>query len=104
MEPNQEPVLWIVCEVYYPEMISTGYYLTTIAEGLARDRPVKVICGQPNYANRGTTAPQHEVRNGVEIFRVGSTRLNKNRIINRIVNMTTIGATMMWACLRQPWP
>jgi len=101
MEPNQEPVLWIVCEVYYPEMISTGYYLTTIAEGLARDRPVKVICGQPNYANRGTTAPQHEVRNGVEIFRVGSTRLNKNRIINRIVNMTTIGATMMWACLRQ---
>jgi hypothetical protein len=63
-----KPRLWVVCEVYYPEKISTGYYLTSIAEGLADDFDVKVLCGQPNYAARGTVAPKHEFRNGTEIF------------------------------------
>ena len=36
-EIKNKPRLWIVCEVYYPEKISTGYYLTSIAEGLADD-------------------------------------------------------------------
>src|SRR4051812_1720521 len=39
--------LWVVTELYYPEETSTGYYLTRIAEGLAEDRDVKVLCGQP---------------------------------------------------------
>lgn len=95
-----KPRLWIVCEVYYPEMISTGYYLTAIAEGLADEFDVKVICGQPNYAGRGTVAPRHETRNGVEIFRVWSTTLDKNRIPNRVVNMLTIGASTFLRELR----
>lgn len=93
--------LWIISEVYYPEMISTGYYLTTTAESLADDREVKVICGQPNYASRGTVAPKHETRNRVEIFRVPSTRMDKNRILGRVVNMITLGMSMTWACVRR---
>ena len=46
--------LWVISELYYPEETSTGYYLTKIAEGLADDFEVKVICGQPNYSRRGT--------------------------------------------------
>ncbi|MFN6963416.1 MAG: glycosyltransferase family 4 protein [Pyrinomonadaceae bacterium] len=93
-EHAQKKRLWIVTEVYYPEMISTGYYLTSIAEGLTADFDVKVICGQPNYAARGTIAPYREVHNGVEIFRTWSTRLDKNVIPYRVVNMFTLGASM----------
>ncbi|HTH50668.1 MAG TPA: glycosyltransferase family 4 protein, partial [Pyrinomonadaceae bacterium] len=95
------PCLWIVSELYYPEMTSTGYYLTTIAEGLSADRVVRVICGQPNYANRDLTAPKHDEHNGVEIFRVVGTRLDKNRIVNRLVNMLTFGTSVFASCLRR---
>ena len=27
--------IWVVSELYYPELTSTGYFLTGIAEGLA---------------------------------------------------------------------
>jgi colanic acid biosynthesis glycosyl transferase WcaI len=93
---DNKPRLWVVCEVYYPEKISTGYYLTSIAEGLAGDFEVKVLCGQPNYAARGTLAPKHEFRNGTEIFRAASTRLDKNVIPYRVVNMITLGASMFF--------
>ena len=44
---THENTLWVLTEVYYPDEISTGYYLTSIAEGIAADRDVKAITGQP---------------------------------------------------------
>lgn len=86
--------IWVVTEVYYPEVISTGYYLTSIAEGLADHARVSVICGQPSYAARGIKAPKHEFKSKVEVFRVSSTTLDKNVIIYRILNMVTLGISM----------
>src|SRR5215203_3368903 len=83
-KPMETPVakrrLWVVTELYYPEETSTGYYLTGIAEGLAHDFDVKVLCGQPNYSARGIVAPAHEIHNEVEIFRASGTTLDKNVI------------------------
>src|SRR5213593_1474529 len=87
--------LWVISEVFYPEMTSTGYYLTAIAEGLGADFDVKVLCGQPNYASRGTFAPRHETHNNIEIFRLASARLDKNVIVYRLMNMITLG----WSAL-----
>lgn len=98
---ENERTLWIVSELYRPEMTSTGYYLTKIAEGLGADRKVKVICGQPNYSARGTTAPRRETLNNVEIFRAWGTRLNKNFIPNRVINMITLGLSVFSASLRR---
>ncbi len=86
--------LWVVTEVYYPEEISTGYYLTSIAEGLTGELDVGVLCGQPNYAARGTKAAKHEWRHGVEIFRAASTTFDKNIIPFRVINMLTLGISM----------
>lgn len=61
--------LWIVSALYYPEEASTSCYLARIAEGLADEFDVKVICGQRNYSAHGVKAPRHEIHNGVEIFR-----------------------------------
>lgn len=83
--------LWIVSELYYPEMTSTGYYMTMIGEGLAGDFEVNVIAGQPNYSAKGTAAPKVESRNNVTIHRAFGTRLNKNIILFKLMNMLTLG-------------
>lgn len=87
--------LWVVSELYYPEETSTGYYLTRIAEGLTNKFDVSVICGQPNYYSRGVSAPKHELRNSVQVFRVFGTRLDKNVIPFRLLNMLTLNASAL---------
>lgn len=86
-------------ELYYPEMTSTGYYLTSIAEGLTDEFKVKVLCGQPNYSKRGTRADAHEIHNEVEIFRAYGTTLDKNVIIFRLINMLTLGISIFFKAL-----
>ena len=99
--PIKKRRLWVISEPYYPEETSTGYYLTRIAEGLAGDFDVKVICGQPTYSARGTIAPKHEVHKGVEIFRASGTTLDKNVIPLRLVNMITLGISVLINALRR---
>jgi colanic acid biosynthesis glycosyl transferase WcaI len=86
--------LWVISELYYPEETSTGYYLTRIAEGLAEDFDVKVLCGQPNYSARGTRAPKIEIHKNVEIFRAFGTTLDKNIIPFRVINMLTLSLSI----------
>ena len=100
-QPKTKKKLWVVTELYYPEDNQTGYYLTRIAEGLAEDFDVKVICGQPNYAARGTRAPKRETHRGVEIFRVWGTTLDKNVLAFRLLNMLTLGVSMFLKSLRK---
>lgn len=91
--------LWVVTELYYPEETSTGYYLTKIAEGLTSEFEVKVLCGQPNYFNRGMRAPWYEEHNGVEIRRCAGTTLNKDVIAFRLINMVTLGLSAFFKAL-----
>lgn len=93
--------LWILTEVYYPEEISTGYYLTAIAEGLAEDFDVHVLCGQPKHMARGLTAPKTEQRNGVDIYRASATTFDKNVMLGRLINMFTIGVAMFYNSLKK---
>jgi colanic acid biosynthesis glycosyl transferase WcaI len=92
-------ILWIVTELYYPEMTSTGYYLTAIAEGLTGTFDVKALCGQPNYSARGVRANSHEVHNNVEIFRCIGTTLDKNIIPFRLLNMLTLSLSIFFKAL-----
>lgn len=86
--------LWIVSEVYYPEEISTGYYLTYIAEGLAKDHTVSVLTGQPKHMARGFRAEPFEIRSGVEIHRVWCTTFDRRSLLLRLLNMLTVGISM----------
>jgi len=96
---KQKKRLWIVSELYYPEETSTGYYLTKIAEGLAAGFDVKVLCGQPNYSNRGNYAPRKEIHKDVEIFRAWGTTFDKNVIFLRIINMLTLSWSIFFKAL-----
>ncbi len=97
---THENTLWVLTEVYYPEEISTGYYLTAIAEGIAADREVKVITGQPKHMSRGMRAPKRETRNGVDVFRVWGTTFDKNVMAFRLINMLTIGLSVFFRSVR----
>ncbi|MBK8811503.1 MAG: glycosyltransferase family 4 protein [Acidobacteria bacterium] len=100
-ESARRPRLWVISELYYPEETSTGYYLTRIAEGLVGDFDVRVICGQPNYSARGIRAPKREVHRNVDIFRARGTRLNKNVIPFRVLNMLTLSVSIFSTALRR---
>lgn len=93
--------LWVVTELYYPEETSTGYYLTKIAEGLADEFYVSVVCGQPNYSKRGIRAPYKERYHSVDIVRARGTTLDKNVILFRLANMFTLGLSVLFAAMRR---
>jgi glycosyltransferase involved in cell wall biosynthesis len=98
-EKEHRDRLWVISELYYPEETSTGYYLTRIAEGLTDKFDVKAISGQPNYSARGVTAPKREKHNGVEIYRASGTRLDKNVIAFRVINMLTLSASVFFQAM-----
>ena len=93
-------MLVIASELYWPETTSTGKYVTRVAEGLAGDGDVLVLCAQPTYAARGRLAPREEVRNGVRIRRLRSTTLDKDRLLPRLINALTFGVAALLAGLR----
>jgi glycosyltransferase involved in cell wall biosynthesis len=104
MNDNTRPTLWIISELYYPEETSTGYYMTHIAEGLAKAKHsenVGVICGQPNYSARGKTSPKFEEHKNVRIYRCASTRLDKNVVPFRLLNMLTLSCSIFFKALRR---
>lgn len=91
----------MVSELYYPEETSTGYFLTGIAEALATEFDVRVICSQPTYSARGTIAPARETRLGVHIYRYWGARLDKNNLLLRLVNAATIAISLFLAASRR---
>jgi colanic acid biosynthesis glycosyl transferase WcaI len=91
--------VWIVSELYYPELTSTGYFLTGIAEGLTADYDVSVLCGQPSYWAKGTRAPTSEIRNDVHVRRCPATTLDKNKLVFKIVNLITISSSIFFSAL-----
>jgi glycosyltransferase involved in cell wall biosynthesis len=86
--------LWIITELYYPEGASTGHFLTRIAEGLARDCRVHVLCGQPSYLARGLRAPTWEHRNGVRIQRCAGTTWDRRSLLLRVCNLLSLSLSI----------
>jgi len=88
-------IVWIVSELYYPEETSTGHFMTMIAEELAKEFFVRVLCAQPSYSRRGIRAPAREIYNGVDIYRCSSTTLNKDIFAFRLINLLTISISIL---------
>lgn len=71
--------IWIASEYYYPIVTSTGYYMTEIAEYLAKSgMDVHVICTDARYNETDECKPlKLEKHNGVIIHRVLSGNIDK---------------------------
>lgn len=92
--------IWVVSELFHPEQTSTGHFLSSIAAGLARSFPVRVLCAQPTYSARGRRAPRRETWNGAEILRCRSTTFSKDVLFPRVVNLVTISLSMFFEACR----
>ena len=81
--------VWVITEYYYPTMISSGYYMTEIAEYLASKVDiVNVITTSSNYNNKDRQkSERHEIINNVSIYRILSKGTNKNDFILRALGL-----------------
>jgi colanic acid biosynthesis glycosyl transferase WcaI len=89
-------ILWILSEVYYPEETGTGYYITKIAEHLAKRQTVSALCSQPAYSRAGVKASRIEIHERVHIFRCPSLILNQRTILARLMRMLSITVSMFF--------
>ena len=81
--------LHFVSELFYPEMASTGYFMTELAVRLSSVAEVSAICAQPGYSLKGVKAQMEEDYQGVKIRRVWSFNFNRNRTLFRLLNALT---------------
>lgn len=92
--------VFIISELYYPDETATGYLLTKIAEGLAKTYHVQVICGHGNSNQIGNRSPDSGNRNGVLIHRCSGTKLNKDILLFRIINLVTVSISIFLKTLK----
>jgi len=86
--------IWVVSEVYYPDEQGGGHFMTKLAEGLAGNHEVHVICGYPYYRLGAKRPAGTEVYNGVHIKRCYSTSFSKKRLVLRLFNFLTISLSL----------
>jgi colanic acid biosynthesis glycosyl transferase WcaI len=78
--------LIFLSQVYYPDSQATSQLFSAVMERLAqKGYKIKVICGFPDKAN-GARVPLLELRNGVQIERVGFRFSVKKNILQRAVS------------------
>jgi glycosyltransferase, family 1 len=75
----------VVSELYYPDKTSTAYILTRIADSLAVNNELMVICSESSYGNENVV--NGAVCKNYPIVRVKSNKYDKNKIISRVRNL-----------------
>jgi len=86
--------LIVLCQLFYPELVSTGQTLTELCEELAgRGMDIEVICARPTVINRKKTVRKEIEYKGIKIRRVWGTKFSKLNLIGRIVNQLTFAAS-----------
>lgn len=91
--------LWIISEFYYPVVTSTGYYMTEIAEYMARQgQEVHVICTSARYNETQEYKNAFtDYHNGVHIHRIHLRNIDKNNFLKRIVRLLWT-SIRLWSC------
>lgn len=87
-----KPRVVIINQYYVPDVASTGQLLDELARGLAkRGFQVRVLTAAPTYApvESRIPCPPRELRDGVDIVRMRTTKLSKDRAVGRILNSLT---------------
>jgi len=96
--PTQRLV--VVCQLFHPELVSTGQTLTELVEELAaRGLPITVIAGQPTMVAGSAPVPSLIEHRGITIKRTWSTRFRKTNPLGKLCNITSFFLSAMWEVL-----
>lgn len=75
---QQKAELLVLCQLFYPELVSTGQTLTELCEELVRiGVNVEVVCGPQTILNRDQKTQKIIDHKGIRIRRVWGTRFPK---------------------------
>jgi glycosyltransferase involved in cell wall biosynthesis len=100
---NPTEGLLVLCQLFYPELVSTGQTLTELCEELAgRGLDVEVVCGPLTVVDRKRRVPRRIEHRGVSIRRVWGTRFPKLGLLGRVVNQITYALSVFVYLLRDP--
>ncbi len=90
----------LCCQLFYPEMVSTGQTLTELAEVLS-DMGVQldVLCGPATVLKQTQRIPNTLSYHGIDIRRVWGTTFSKLSLVGRVINQVTYTLSMFWALL-----
>jgi len=92
--------LRIVCQLFYPELVSTGQTLTELAEELSsQGLKLKVIASQPTVLGKSKKVPKLIEYNNISVVRTWSTRLSKLTFFGKLINLTTFFITASFEVL-----
>lgn len=89
---------WLISELFYPEETGTGYFMTQIADKIAQDTEVNIICAPFNYETDIYKA-NYLISENIKIHRVWMPKLNKNKLFSRILRMLFLTLTMGFKAL-----
>lgn len=103
---NKKKIL-LYAHYYYPDVASTGQLLTELAEELATEFEVTVICVVPSYSGKIDLAYKqekyfYEKINGVSIIRVRVPEFTKTEKVSRIKNILAYFFGAIIATIRLP--
>lgn len=99
-DKQRVPELLVLCQLFYPELVSTGQTLTELCEELVQlGINVEVICGPQTILNRDKKIPKCMEHKGIHIRRVGGTRFPKLNLIGRVVNQITFAVSAFFYLL-----
>jgi glycosyltransferase involved in cell wall biosynthesis len=93
----------LLCQHYYPDLVSTGLHMTDLAEVLAaRGISVTVICGSPVLSEASAKGlPSRSTRGGVAIERVAGARTYHYGMLGRGLSAVTLIIASAWRVLRR---
>jgi len=97
---EDKPKVLMLCQLFYPELISTGQTLTELAESLSDlGTDVQVCCGAPTIIKKGKKTPKDYDYKGINIHRVWGTTLPKLSTIGKLVNQVTFAVSAFFFLL-----
>jgi colanic acid biosynthesis glycosyl transferase WcaI len=99
--PRSKQKLFVWCQFFYPELISTGQVITELFIRLSNKFDIEVHCAQPTI-KQSDKVPKILFYQGVKILRVWSSTFPKISIIGKIINQLTYSTSLFVKALFLP--
>ncbi len=87
--------IWIISEFFYPEMNSTGYFMTTIAKNLSQGNSVSVITASESSVKK----IRKELNENIEIHRIKSINFDKANLFKRTLKLLLLSLQLAFMLL-----
>lgn len=101
MTAKHRKKLYVWCQFFYPELISTGQVITELFERLSDRFEIEVHCAQPTLEKSVKISPVLDYR-GIKVVRLWSCTLPKIWLLGKLLNQFTYSASLICKALTLP--